>query len=189
MPAIATGEAGTTVADANEYLDHDEWEVALDILVDLGDAYASESAYWDLLAEVARLLWLSRTERWCRWRRAEVARGLIRVDLQLVDPGVLGARRAPIPGEGHLRPFWAIGDVTAAGHTDLYVARIWVESQPDLQPGGRGVVRLAPLSPERWQRLSAGDVITMHEQRPLAGIATVIEAVFPVDVIRDHDGG
>ncbi|MFC8614830.1 hypothetical protein ACFT9M_00210 [Micromonospora purpureochromogenes] len=189
VPVGATGEAGTTVADANEYLDHDEWEVALDILVELGDAYASESAYWDLLAQAARLLWLSRTERWCHWRRAEVARGLIRVDLQLVDPGVLGARRTPIPGEGHSRPLWNIGDVTAAGHADLYVARIWVESQPDLQPGGRGVVRLAPLSPQRWQRLSAGDVITMHEQRPVAGIATVIQAVFPLDDDQNHDGG
>ncbi|MET8308263.1 hypothetical protein [Micromonospora sp. NPDC005173] len=188
VPALTAGEAGTTLADANEYLDHDEWEVALDILVELGDAYGSEIAYWDFLAKAARMMWLARTERWCHWRRAEVNHGVIRAELQLVAPGVVGGRRTSVPGDGRLRPLWDIGDVTAAGHPDLYVARIWVESQPDLQPGGGGVVRLAPLSPQRWRRLSAGDVITMHEQRPVAGTATVIEAVFPAADDAGRDG-
>jgi hypothetical protein len=180
VPAVATGAAGTTVADVNEYLDHDEWEVALDILVELGDAYRTETAYWDLLAEAARMMWLSRTERWCHWRRSEVVHGVVRVDLHLVDPDVAGGRRTPIPGDGRLRPLWDIGDVTAAGEPDLYVARLWVEAQPDLRPGGRAVVRLAPLSPQRWRRLAAGDVITMHEQRPVVGTATIVESVLPV---------
>ena len=179
VPAVARDEPGTTVADANEYLDHDEWEIALDILVELGEASGSEAAFWDLLAEAARMMWLSRTERWCHWRRFEAVHGVVRADLQLVDPGVAGGRRIPIPGDGRLRPLWDIGDVTAAGDPDLYVARIWVESQPDLQPGGRAVVRLAPLSPQRWRRLVPGDVITMHEQRPVAGIASIVEAAFP----------
>lgn len=189
LPVAATGEAGTTVADAHEYLDHDEWEVALDVLVELGDACRTGTAFWDLLAEAARMMWLSRTERWCHWRRAEVVHGVIRVDLQLVDPGVAGGRRTPIPGDGHLRPLWDIGDVTAAGNPDLLVARVWVESQPDLQPGGRAVVRLAPLSPQRWRRLVAGDAITMHEQRPVAGFATVVESVSPAsDDRKECDG-
>ncbi|SCL45318.1 hypothetical protein GA0070606_0701 [Micromonospora citrea] len=180
VPVVAKGEAGTTVADANEYLGHDEWEIALDLLVELGDAYSSEIAFWDLLAEAARMMWLPWTERWCHWRRAEVVHGVVRADLQLVDPDVAGGRRTPIPGDGRLRPLWDIGDVTAAGDPDLYVARLWVESQPDLQPGGRAVVRLAPLSPQRWRRLAAGDVITMHEQMPVVATATIIEAVLPV---------
>ncbi|NJP33735.1 hypothetical protein [Micromonospora thermarum] len=184
VPVVAAGEAGTTVADANEYLDHDEWEIALDILVELGDAYRTETAFWDLLAEAARMMWLSRTERWCHWRRAEVVHGVVRADLQLVDPGVAGGRRTPIPGDGRLRPLWDMGAVTAAGDPDLSVARLWVESLPDLQPGGRAVVRLAPLSPQRWRRLVPGDVITMHEQRPVAGTATIVESAFSVD--EDH---
>lgn len=180
VPAVATGAAGTTVADANEYLDHDEWEVALDILVELGDVYRSEIAFWDLLAEAARMMWQSRTERWCHWRRFEVVHGVVRADLQLVDPDVAGGRRTPIPGDGRLRPLWDIGDVTAAGDPDLYVARLWVEAQPDLQPGGRAVIRLAPLSPLRWRRLAAGDVITMHEQVPVVGTATIVESVLSV---------
>ncbi|WP_406107552.1 hypothetical protein [Micromonospora globbae] len=186
VPAAEKDEAGTTVADANEYLGHDEWEIALDILVELGDAYRTEIAFWDLLAEAARMLWFSRTERWCHWRRFEVVHGVVRADLQLVDPGVAGGTRIPVPGDGRLRPLWDIGDVTAAGDPDLYVARLWVEAQPDLQPGGRAVVRLAPLSPQRWRRLVPGDVITMHEQRPPAGIATVIESAFPW---TEGDGG
>ncbi|KAB1160903.1 hypothetical protein F6X68_07080 [Micromonospora sp. AMSO12t] len=185
VPAVAPGAAGTTVADANEYLDHDEWEVALGILVELGDAYRSETAFWDLLAEAARMMWQSRTERWCHWRRFEVVHGVIRADLQLVDPDVAGGRRTPIPGDGRLRPLWDIGDVTAAGDPDLYVARLWVEAQPDLQPGGRAVVRLAPLSPQRWRRLVPGDVITMHEQMPVVGIASIVESVLPVGDDRE----
>ncbi|MFV2113662.1 hypothetical protein ACFHW0_15160 [Micromonospora sp. LOL_025] len=180
VPAVATGAAGTTVADANEYLDHDEWKVALDILVELGDAYRSETASWDLPAEAARMMRLSRTERWCHWRRFEVVHGVMRADLQLVDPDVAGGRRTPIPGDGRLRPLWDIGDVTPAGDPDLYVARLWVEAQPDLQPGGRAVIRLAPLRPQRWRRLAAGDVITMHEQVPVVGTATIVESVLPV---------
>jgi hypothetical protein len=47
-------------------------------------------------------------------------------------------------------------------------------------PGGRAVVRLAPLGPQRWRSLAAGDVITMPEQRPVAGTATVVESAFPL---------
>lgn len=176
VPVVVTGEAGTTVVDANEYLDHDEWEVALDILVELGDAYRSEVAFWDLLAEAARVMWFSRTERWCHWRRFEVVHGVVRAEVQLVGSDVAGGRRVPILGDGRFRPLWDIGDVTGAGEPDLYVARLWVEAQPDLQPGGSAVVRLAPLSPQRWRRLVPGDVITMHEQRPVAGTATIIES-------------
>jgi hypothetical protein len=32
VPADVVNEAGATVADVHEYLDHDEWEVALDLL-------------------------------------------------------------------------------------------------------------------------------------------------------------
>ncbi|WP_247670448.1 hypothetical protein [Micromonospora sp. H61] len=35
VPADIVNEAGVTVVDVREYLDHDEWEVALDLLADL----------------------------------------------------------------------------------------------------------------------------------------------------------
>jgi hypothetical protein len=52
---------------------------------------------------------------------------------------------------------------------------MWIESKPELEAGGRAVVRLAALSPEGWRHLVPGDVITMHEGQPVAGTATVIE--------------
>ncbi|MFI5490519.1 hypothetical protein [Micromonospora echinaurantiaca] len=179
VPASATSGTGWTVADANEYLGHHDWEAALDILLELGDVYPAATAFWDLCAQAAHWMQLDRAERWCHWRRFEVLHGVIRADLQLVESTAPGGRHMPIPGDGRLRPLWDIGDVTAAGDPDLYVARIWVEHEPDLKPGERGAVRLAALSPERWRRLTAGDVITMHEQVPVAGIATITDATFP----------
>ena len=179
VPSSATSGTGWTVADANEYLGHYDWEAALDILIELGDVYPADTSFWDLCAQAAHWMQLDRDERWCHWRRFEALHGVIRADLQLVEPTAPGGRRTPMPGDGHCRPLWDIGDVTAAGDPALYVALIWAEHKPDLKPGERGAVRLAPLSPERWRRLTAGDVITMHEQRPVAGTATITEATFP----------
>lgn len=179
VSASATSGTGWRVADANEYLGHSDWEAALDILMELGDVYPAEASFWHLCAQAAHWMQLGRAERWCHWRWFEVLHGVIRADLELVGAAAPGGRYLPLPGDGRLRPLWDIGDVTAVGNPDLYVARIWVEYEPDLKPGERAAVRLAPLSPERWRRLTAGDVIRMHERMPVAGTATIIEATFP----------
>lgn len=57
MPARVSTGAGTTVADVREYLRHDEWEVALDLLAAL--EWPADAAWWDLLIEVADQLWLT----------------------------------------------------------------------------------------------------------------------------------
>jgi hypothetical protein len=67
----------------------------------------------------------------------------------------------------------------------MLLVEIWVEYVPDLQPGARGAIRLAPLSPERWRRLAAGDTITMHERMPAARTATITEALFS-DIVGRH---
>ncbi|MET8909391.1 hypothetical protein [Micromonospora sp. NPDC004551] len=167
------------MADANEYLGHHDWRAALDVLTELGDAYAAETPFWELCAQAAQGMQLDSVERWCHWRRFEALHGVVRADLQLVEATAPGGRHTPIPGDGRLRPLWDIGDVTAAGSPDLYVARIWIEGGSDLKPGERGAVRLAPLSPERWRRLTAGEVIRMHGRMPVAGTATITEATFP----------
>ncbi|MFJ9696943.1 hypothetical protein [Kitasatospora sp. NPDC101183] len=38
---------------------------------------------------------------------------------------------------------------------------------------------LAPLRPERWRHLRPGDVIAMHEGRPVVGLAEVVEVLPP----------
>ena len=80
---------------------------------------------------------------------------------------------------------WDIGLPRCAhGGADLHVARIWVESAPEISPGGRGEVRLLPLTPHDWKHLAPGDVITMHERRPTAGTAEIIETCFAGGSIR-----
>jgi hypothetical protein len=182
VPQSATSEAGTTAADAIEYLDHNEYEIALDILTDLGEVYAAGTVFWNLLAAAAAEMNLHHAEAWCHWREAETRCGVIRADLQLLDPAQPGARRTPVPGDGILRPLWNIGLVMPEGYPDLRVARIWVEQAPKLEPGARGPIRLAPLSPNGWRHLQPGDQITMHEQAPPAGTATITQTTFPSQV-------
>ncbi|WP_212531531.1 hypothetical protein [Actinospica durhamensis] len=80
-----------------------------------------------------------------------------------------------------LRPMWDIGHRTSAGGPDLAIARIWVEFAPSLEPGQQGTVRLAPLTPSRWQHLTQGDVITMHEIALPVGTAEIITVLPPAD--------
>ncbi len=74
---------------------------------------------------------------------------------------------------------WSIGHRTVTGEPALDIARLWVEFTPFLEPGGRATVRLAPLDPSQWQHLRPGQVITMHEDRSVAGTAVVLEIQRP----------
>ncbi|MBL7252787.1 hypothetical protein [Paractinoplanes lichenicola] len=177
VPDGVASATGVTLADAVEYLEHRELEVAHGILTELGEAFPAGTAYWELLAASAAEMNLPRA--WCLWRAAETRHGIIRADLQLFGPDRPGARRVAIPADGVARPLWDIGLVMPEGHPDLRIARIWVEGGPELAAGGRGPVRLAPLGPEGWRHLRPGDRITMHEQSPPAGIATVTQVSFP----------
>ena len=179
VPRRATSEGGATVVDAVDYLNHNEDEIALDILTELGDAYAAEPTFWNLLADAAAGMNLHRTKAWCHWRAAETVHGIIRADLRLLSPELPGARRAAIPGDGILRPLWDLRLTMPEGHPDLRVARIWVEGAPRLEPGERGVIRLAPLVAEGWRHLRPGDEITMHEQAAPAGTAIIIQTLSP----------
>jgi hypothetical protein len=74
---------------------------------------------------------------------------------------------------------WDIGGKTPPGERDLSIAALWVEFTPFMEPGGQATVRLAPLSPSKWQQLRPGQVITMHEDRTVAGTAVVLEVRGP----------
>ncbi|MEU4623565.1 hypothetical protein AB0G04_26810 [Actinoplanes sp. NPDC023801] len=179
VPATAVTEAGGTVADAREYLEYNEWEVALDVLADLDEGWQPTPQWWDLLIEAADLMWLTGTATWCRWARWESIHGVIRAELWLLPPSE-GGRTAAVPGNGVLRPLWDVGQRTAAGHPDLRVARMWVEYVPELAPGASSTIRLAPLVPSGWRGVQPGQPITMHEGVPVVGTGTVIEVRTPV---------
>jgi len=179
VPADVVNEAGVTAADVREYLDHNEWEVALDLLADLYDGWRPSAQWWDLLIEAAELMWLSDIAVWCHWGRWESVHGVFRAELRL-NPPAEGGRSIAIPRPGVLRPLWDIGQRTGAGEPDLRVARIWVEYATELPPGATGSIRLAPLSPADWYDLRPGQQITMHEGMAVGGTATVVEVVAPV---------
>jgi hypothetical protein len=162
---------GLPRADLDDYLAHDEWEVALEVLLDRGDEYPATTSFFQLLQEAADRMRMHRSAAWCAWRRREVLHGVIRAELRLV-PGV---RRAAVSGTGRVRALWDIGLVTPAGAPDLAVALIWVEYALDLPPGGAGPVRLAPLTALRWDHLQPGDRITMYESHQVGGSATLTE--------------
>ncbi|GIG63334.1 hypothetical protein Lfu02_77060 [Longispora fulva] len=183
IPDGARNDAGVGPEEVREWLRYQEWEMALDILQDFDGIGWQTVEYWDLLVDAARLIRPLDDGAWLAWRRAETLRGLIRVDLRLVPPDS-GGRKAPVPGRGQLRPLWSIGVTTSDGRDDLHVARMWVEAAADIPPGGRGSVRLLPLTPAPWRRLAPGDAITMHEGLPPVGTATITEIQSPRSLER-----
>ncbi|MFF7333467.1 hypothetical protein [Streptomyces sp. NPDC008150] len=175
--AIAT-ENDITLNDVWDYLVHDEWEVALGLLEELGYVHSLPLAFWQNLASAAEQARLDRSAAWCHWRCFETRNGVIRADLTL-EPAHRARRRTPFSGAGVLRPMWNIGGRTSAGEPDLCIAALWAEFTPLMAPGGQATVRLAPLSPAKWQHLQPGQVITMHEDRSVAGTAVVLETRGP----------
>jgi hypothetical protein len=178
LPEDAVAENGQTVGDVREEIELQEWEMALDVLIEIADVHPVSITFWEMLAEAARQMMLDRSRRWCEWQGWEVEHGTIRATLTLLGAEE-GGRQSAFSGDGWLRPLWDIGHRTAAGQQDLNIARLWVEFAPELGPGETADVRLAPLQPEQWQHLKPGDVITMHEARPATGIAEIIEVLPP----------
>ncbi|MFG3198787.1 hypothetical protein ACGFYT_21940 [Streptomyces sp. NPDC048208] len=181
VPEESATENDITVADIWEYLTQDEWEVALGLLEELGDVQPPPLSFWEALATAAEQMRMEKSAAWCHWRCYEARNGIIRADLTL-RPAAEARRQTPISGAGVLRPMWNIGNRAPTGEPALDIARLWVERKPCLEPGGRASVRLAPLTPQRWRQLEPGQVITMHEDRSVAGTAVVLEAVH-------HPGG
>lgn len=175
--AIAT-ENDITINDVWHYLTHDEWEVALDLLEELGDVHRLPLGFWETLATAAEQMQLENSAAWCRWRCYETRHGIIRADLTL-RPASESRRQTPFSGAGVLRPMWNIGNRTPNGEPALNIARLWAEFTPFLGPGEQSSVRLAPLDPSQWQHVQSGQVITMHEDQTVGGTAVILEIQRP----------
>ncbi|MFD4175534.1 hypothetical protein [Streptomyces anulatus] len=181
VPADSAAENDITVQDIWDYLAHDEWEIGLGLLEELGDGRSIPPAVWEKLAEAAEQHRMERSAAWCRWRCAEIRNGVIRAELTLRPAGE-GRRTTPISGAGVLRPMWDIGDLSPTGERAVSIAALWVENMPVLEPGGRASVRLLPLTPSHWTHVRPGRRITMHEDRSVAGTAVVSEVHRPAAV-------
>lgn len=178
VPESVATDNDVTASDVWDHLAHDEWEVALDLLQELGDAWTAPVGFWDELERAAEALGFERSRQWCRWREAETRSGVIRADLALLPAGE-GPRSTPIPGGGVLRPMWDTGERKGGGVPALDIARVWVEFARELAPGARAPVRLLPLDPARWTHLVPGDRITLYETVFPGGTATILEVPTP----------
>ncbi len=181
VPEEVATENDITVRDVWDYLVHDEWEIALGLLEEFGDACSLPLTFWEKLAEAADQLQLRRSAAWCQWRCSELRNGLTRADLTL-RPAAEARRTTPIPGAGVLRPMWDIGLLSPTGGRAVSIAGLWVENQPMLEPGGQATVRLIPLTPSHWTHVQPGQRITMHEDRAAAGTAVILEVCRPAPV-------
>ncbi|MBV7244532.1 hypothetical protein [Streptomyces sp. MW-W600-10] len=178
VPESVATDNDVTASDVWDHLAHDEWEVALDLLQELGDAWTAPVGFWDELERAAEALGFERSREWCRWRATETRSGVIRADLALLPAGE-GPRSTPIPGGGVLRPMWDTGERKSGGVAALDIARVWVEFARELAPGARAPVRLLPLDPARWTHLVPGDRITLYETALPGGTATILEVPPP----------
>ncbi|MFI8850194.1 hypothetical protein ACIGW3_08390 [Streptomyces sp. NPDC053499] len=174
VPEEIATENDIMVRDVWECLRDDEWDTALGLLEELGDVEPLPLSFWETLATAAEQMQLERSAAWCHWRSNETRNGIIRADLTL-RPASEARRQTSFDGAGVLRPMWNVGNRTPSGEPGLNIARLWVEFIPFLEPGGRSSVRLAPLDPLQWQHLRPGQVITMHEDRSVAGTAVILE--------------
>ncbi|MEU6744266.1 hypothetical protein ABZ913_34285, partial [Streptosporangium sandarakinum] len=95
VPAGVQGYAGLSRNDILDYLDHDEWEVALGVLEDFDGLHWQTPEFWECLAAAAQQLWLGHDAAWCHWRARETERGRIRAELRLRAPDAGG--RPPRP--------------------------------------------------------------------------------------------
>ncbi|MFI1202738.1 hypothetical protein ACH4VR_25400 [Streptomyces sp. NPDC020883] len=158
VPEEIATENDITINDVWDYLTHDEWEVALGLLEELGDVHPLPLSFWETLATAAEQMQLKNSAAWCHWRCYETRNGIIRADLSL-RPASESRRQTPFSGAGVLRPMWNIGNRTPTGEPTLNIASLWVEATPVLGPGERASVRLAPLGPSQWRHLRPGQTI------------------------------
>lgn len=182
LAGASGGEVAISAARVMEYVKGDDWETALLLLEDLGDAYPQSPEFWGLLADAARLLWLKEDAHWYAWRGSESRVGAFRAELRLLPTGE-GGRAIPLLPRERLEFLWDIGHRTPEGKLSVSFAFVRVEGRDPLQPGGSAPVRLLALTPEHWRHLKPGDSITMHEARPPVGTARITEVMPPVATV------
>ena len=109
-----------------------------------------------------------------RWQERGREHGYVRARLRLLSTDQ-GGRRTPIVS-GY-RSCWAFPPEL---HGDMHDGPLMIEGQEVLAPGEVAIVRLHPLFPEYWPRLSEGLMLGMFEGSRQVGDAVVIEVVAPV---------
>jgi RNAse (barnase) inhibitor barstar len=164
----------------DEYLAHNELELAADVLADLGDERSDlPSVFWKAMVSAYENMQLDEKAKRCRFRVFEAERGFIEARLVLT-PTSEGGRSLPI-FTGY-RPDWNVGNRTEAGGLTINGARISLEDCLTLLPGDTATIRLYPFFLDAWRRVGLGAELPMHEGSRVVGRATVTRAALKFDV-------
>lgn len=108
-----------------------------------------------------------------RWQRQEREHGYIRARLRLLSTQQ-GGRQGPI--YSGYRSCWGFPSEL---HADMHDGPLLLEGQDRLNPGETTIVRLHPLVPNYWPKVSDGLTLGMFEGSRQVGDAVVIEVVSP----------
>lgn len=175
IPLTSVAEA--ELRECQEWLDHNELELALDALATAGDRFPAPAGFWDALRAAAQNMGLTDRAQDLGWLEVEARCGYLRAELY-AQPTDQGGRRTPfISG---YRPDWGIGNVYE-GRPTINGAAVTIEGRRSMSPGETGLVRLHPLVQELWLHVQTGAQIQMYEGPHLVGIATILEILKPVE--------
>jgi hypothetical protein len=154
-----------------EYLDHNELQLAADVLVELGTEHGNRPrSFWEALGYACDNMGLPKRAVLCRFRIYEAEHGHVEARLTLRATAE-GGRKGPIFTD--YRPDWNVGNRTETGVMEINGAPVTLEDCASLAPGETGTVRLHPLWRDAWMRVRPGAQIDMHEGAKVVGTATV----------------
>jgi hypothetical protein len=104
LPEDARAENGVTVDDVRDDQRHQEWELVLDLLMEIADEQPVSLRFWSLLEDAARQMMLEHSADWCEWRAWEISAQsstrITRSVSQLLSPEarmIRNRRVAPLP--------------------------------------------------------------------------------------------
>jgi hypothetical protein len=161
--------------ELEDYLGHNELELAANVLADFGDEHGHQSrAFWEALMYAYEDLERGDKAKRCFFRIYEAEHGFIEARLTLLPPEDGGRARSVFTD---YRPDWNIGNRTDSGEMEINGAPITLEDAPSIRPGGTGLVRLHPLLREAWMKLEPGTEIAMHEGARVVGKAIVLRVM------------
>ncbi len=160
------------LVDFHDYLDHNELELAADVLADFGDEREGLARqFWEALELAYENMELGNKAKHCRFRIYEAEHGFVEARLS-VTATEEGGRAHPVFTD--YRPDWNIGNRTKSGEMEINGAPITIEDAQSIPPGGTGLVRLHPLWREAWADVRPGAELAMHEGSRVVGNAVVL---------------
>ena len=155
-----------------EYVEHNELQLAADVLVEIGDEREDlPRPFWESLKWAYENMRLQSDAQACGLRMYEAEHGYVEARLTLLSTDD-GGRHGPI--FNNYRPSWNIGNRTPDGAVEFNDAPVTLEDCRSLLPGQVGVVRLHPMSPQGWRHVREGDQIDMQEGSRVTGKAVVL---------------